>query len=144
MTLPATISSSFVTKVLSRTTPDGDSCIVYTGWRSKDGYGMVDLPGGNTKIAAHRFAYETQVGPIPPGSVVHHVCHNRACINIEHLQVVDAITHAKSHGYEGHAERWGYTPGSPCRNCGSNNFGPGPRGVRRCRSCRNDRERHSK
>ena len=37
---------------------------------------------------AHRFAYETWVGPIPEGMVIDHLCRNRRCVNVSHLEAV--------------------------------------------------------
>jgi DNA-binding XRE family transcriptional regulator len=36
---------------------------------------------------AHRLAYETAKGPIPPGKVVMHLCDNTFCINPKHLNL---------------------------------------------------------
>jgi hypothetical protein len=48
--------------------------------RSKNGYGR--LPGGY----AHRVAYAEKHGPIPPGVVIRHLCHNPPCYEITHLR----------------------------------------------------------
>ena len=58
-----------------------DACWPWTGGLS-NGYGRV----ANTP--AHRFAYEIQVGPIPPGLHIDHLCRNRACQNARHLEPV--------------------------------------------------------
>ena len=39
-------------------------------------------------VRAHRLAYAVWVKPIPKGSVIHHVCNNRSCINPDHLQAI--------------------------------------------------------
>ena len=60
-------------------------CWEWRGYTS-GGYGRIYL-GGKVE-RAHRVAYETWVGPIPPGMVVRHkVCDNPPCINPEHLLV---------------------------------------------------------
>lgn len=60
-------------------------CLVWTGERDKDGYGRIRIDG--RRIAAHRVAYETWVGPIFKGGVILHTCDNPPCINPEHLRV---------------------------------------------------------
>ncbi len=57
-------------------------CIPYEGAISRDGYGKT--PNGSY---AHRAAYESAYWPLEPGQLVRHLCHNRACINVEHLAV---------------------------------------------------------
>ena len=38
---------------------------------------------------AHRVAYEVGRGPIPDGAELDHICHNRKCVNPDHLRPVD-------------------------------------------------------
>lgn len=47
------------------------------------GYGTLSVNGKNRGV--HRIIYEILVGPIPKGLIVRHRCHNRRCVNIEHL-----------------------------------------------------------
>lgn len=43
--------------------------------------------------AAHKFAYETLVGPVPQGLEIDHLCENKLCVNPEHLE---AVTHQEN------------------------------------------------
>lgn len=63
-------------------------CRVWTGTRDSCGYGKIGVKG--KKLMVHRVAYELEVGPIPPGLFIDHICHNRACIRPSHLQ---SVTH---------------------------------------------------
>ena len=60
-------------------------CLVWTGTIMHKGYGTIW--DGNKNIRAHRYAWEEVNGPIPSGKVIDHVCHNRACVNVEHLRL---------------------------------------------------------
>lgn len=64
---------------------DGQGCWFWTGSTS-GGYGLFWSDG--RKVKAHRFAYETAVGPIPPGLDLDHLCRQRDCVNPRHLQPV--------------------------------------------------------
>lgn len=111
-------------------TPSG--CIEWTGTINKEGYAIVKYQGRS--IGAHRAAYFTQVGPIPTGWEVDHVCRNRRCINIEHLEAVTkrenilrsdnfvAINARKTHCHRGHEftqENTAWLPGNrrECKAC---------------------------
>jgi len=61
-------------------------CRVWTARKGETGYGQVRW--GKKLYQAHRLAYEAVAGAIPPGSVIHHKCGNRACVQVAHLQAV--------------------------------------------------------
>jgi hypothetical protein len=65
-----------------------DGCWTWTGSRHPDGYGSL---GG---VLAHRLIYERCVGPIPKGFHIDHLCRNRACVRLDHLEVVTPRTNA--------------------------------------------------
>lgn len=62
-------------------------CHVWTGGRNNKGYGSLRLSEGKTALA-HRFIYEQTVGPIPGDLTIDHLCRNKLCVNVEHLEVV--------------------------------------------------------
>lgn len=70
-----------------RAVPSG--CIEWTGTVDRYGYGQF-RPGGrdSANMGAHRWAYETHVGPIPTGLHIDHLCRNRRCVNPDHLEPV--------------------------------------------------------
>ncbi len=61
-------------------------CWEWQGWRDRDGYGQIRI--NRRGVVAHRFAYETLVGPIPDGLQIDHLCRNTSCVNPAHLEVV--------------------------------------------------------
>lgn len=91
-------------------TGGANGCWLWTGMLSTSGYGQF-----GKRIAAHRFAYEFAVGPIPNGLQLDHLCRVRNCVNPSHLEPVDpwenwrrgespaAVNRRKTHCKRGHA-----------------------------------------
>ena len=67
------------------------SCWEWIGYRAS-GYGKFFV--GNKKLgtarmcSAHRLLYEHEVGPVPRGLELDHLCRNRGCVNPAHLEPV--------------------------------------------------------
>ncbi len=64
--------------------PPGE-CIEASGAKN-NGYCRVWFKGRD--CYAHRVAWEKVHGPIPPGMQIDHLCRNRACVNVNHLEAV--------------------------------------------------------
>lgn len=76
--------------VEKRIRPDARTgCWNWTGATSTDGYGNVKWFG--TSYSTHRLAYQANVGDVPEGLELDHLCRNRRCCNPQHLE---AVTHA--------------------------------------------------
>ena len=82
------------------------------------GYGLHSA--GGKRVLAHRFAYELLVGAIPAGMQLDHRCHNRRCVNPDHLRPVTNGQNVENHqgaradsqsgirgvGWHSHSQRW--------------------------------------
>ena len=66
-------------------------CWIWSGTLNNKGYGRVAIAGKGQY--AHRAMYEQEVGPIPDGYEIDHLCRVRACINPAHLE---AVTHSEN------------------------------------------------
>jgi len=66
-------------------------CTVWTKALSAAGYGQ--KWAGEKVVYVHRLAFEAAYGPIPEGTEIDHLCRNRACYNVAHLE---AVTHAEN------------------------------------------------
>lgn len=88
-------------------------CTIFIGHLDHDGYGgFRDSPISTCR--AHNFAWITEVGPIPNGKLLDHVCRLRCCVNVRHLRPVTnkenilcgesphAINARKTHCNNGH------------------------------------------
>jgi len=65
------------------------------GWpgkyRGKHGYGLFYVSELQQNIYAHRYHWQYVNGPIPENLELDHLCNNKCCVNLDHLEIV---THA--------------------------------------------------
>lgn len=66
-------------------TIDNNGCLEWQKCKDKDGYGITSIQG--KKMPAHRAFWFLSGRQIPEGNYLLHSCHNRCCINPNHLYV---------------------------------------------------------
>jgi hypothetical protein len=73
-------------RFLSKVERDPSGCWNWTGRLDDNGYGRFWL--NRTNVYAHRASYAFSHGAIESGTVVHHRCANRSCVNPDHLTAI--------------------------------------------------------
>lgn len=118
-----------------------DGCHAWAGNLTPEGYGTLVYEG--RPWFAHRVAYELLVGSIPEGMTLDHLCRNRACVNVEHLEPVtmkENILRGTSPSAE-NARKTHCVRGHPFAG---ENLQYDYRGNRQCFECRRIRDRAAK
>jgi len=66
-------------------------------WKGYTNYGYAhgSIFGKNGRI--HRIFFEHYKEKVPPKKLLHHICHNKRCINPEHLEAVSDLEHQARH-----------------------------------------------
>lgn len=108
--------------------PPTTPCVPWTGRIRDDGYGTLGVK------MAHRAVWEDAIGPIPDGLELDHLCRNRACVRLDHLEPVthqENIRRAKAYQVLKETCKHGHT--GEYRNDAS--------GKRYCAGCKRDRTR---
>ena len=115
---------------------DVNECVEWAGRRHGAGYGM------DGQALAHRVAWEREHGEIPEGMVIHHVCENKLCVNVEHLR---CITHAEHNALHVNAAAWHERQRAKTHCPHGHEYTVEntivKRGRRHCRACENQRSR---
>ncbi len=117
--------------------PCEEDCWLWTAHRAR-GYGRFWLDG--RLVPAHRWAYEQEVGPIPKGLQLDHLCRNRACVNLGHLEpVTNRENVLRGNGLTAQQARRTHCPQGHSYDVA--NTYTDPTGGRRCRECERLRDR---
>lgn len=75
-------------------------CWLWTGY-VKDGTGYGEMSVNGSNYGAHRISYTIRYGDIPDGDWVLHKCHNKTCVNPEHLYLGDVKANVQDSIEEG-------------------------------------------
>lgn len=112
------------------------ACILWTKFRSREGYGHQYVDG--KMQMAHRVAYQEAYGRIPDGMTVDHLCFQPSCVNPDHMRLLTLSENSrnqrsasKTHCINGHE----FTPENTYLRPKSYRVG-----VRDCRQCIRDRQ----
>jgi hypothetical protein len=108
----------------------GNGCWLWTASLRKNGYGQFYFRSRMTE--AHRVSYILNVGTIPDGLQLDHLCRVRQCVNPKHLEPVTAMENTRR------AMRLSCVNGHPFTP--ENTYIPAD-GKRYCRECRRRRVR---
>lgn len=116
-------------------------CWEWGGYRNEDGYGQIKVEG--RMQGAHRVVYEHEIGPIPEGLELDHLCKNRACVNPAHLEpVTGRVNILRGEGFGAVNARKTYCiHGHPFDKA---NTHIDSRGRRNCRACHRERMRRKR
>lgn len=68
-------------------------CRIWQRAKDQHGYGKTWVPERKSHSSVHRLIYEEEIGPIPDGYEIDHLCGQRACGQVDHLE---AITKAEN------------------------------------------------
>lgn len=112
------------------------ACWTWKGHLHQSGYGQARLR--KRTYQAHRLAYELRFGLVPEGKELDHLCRNRACVNLTHLEAVDHQTNVQRAFADKMTCRNGheYTTDNTIRYTSDN--------ARRCRTCRLEQNKVNK
>jgi hypothetical protein len=79
-------------RLFSRLIAEPSGCLVWTGHKDEYGYGRIQAGTGRPQYV-HRVVYLLEVGQIPDGLELDHLCMNPSCASPAHLE---AVTHAEN------------------------------------------------
>lgn len=96
MDMPFQRKGDYVNKFWERI-EKSEGCWNWTKGRTEAGYGFMSVNGKCEY--AHRISYTIHFGEIPNGMSVDHKCHNRGCVNPDHLRLAtDALNQQNRRG----------------------------------------------
>ena len=120
--------------------PDLGPCWLWTA-SQKMGYGQLSVGGRDGMDFAHRIGCRLQVGPIPQGLEIDHLCRTRTCVRASHLEPVTKRVNILR-GFSVAAQHARQTHCSEGHPFSGDNLYVRPNGKRECRTCQTRRRRN--
>lgn len=126
-----------IARVYERLNVVGDegSCWLWPGAKAH-GYGQVY--GGGRMLRVHIVVYEAEVGPVPDGLELDHLCRVRACARPSHLEAVTHVENMRRSASRGGVLAAPVIPLTECKRghpFDEVNTYKRPDGSRQCRTC---------
>src|SRR5262249_27849816 len=78
--------------IVSKGVRQDNGCLLYTNSQQKNGYALVSY--ADKMMPVHRVVFLLSGKIIPRGFDIHHLCHNKLCIEITHLVAISRRQHA--------------------------------------------------
>lgn len=139
MTEPMTFEvNKAIYRFMCRTKVAESGCVEWVSPINQNGYGHFKFRSKNYK--SHKWIYEQTVGPIPHGLELDHLCRNKVCVNIKHLE---PVTH-RENVLRGTAPAAKQARQTHCLNgheFNEENTNFRTKNKRRCRVCDRDKKR---
>lgn len=90
--------ADIVSRILRRCKRTQTGCVEYTGYGIPSGYGTISWESKTWVV--HRAMWTAVVGPIPDDDdwTIDHLCFNRRCVNVGHLEVVTRAENSERGG----------------------------------------------
>lgn len=110
------------------------SCWLWTSPLTKKGYGQFTV--GSKNFSAHKWSYETFIGPVPGDLTLDHLCRVKHCVNPAHMEPVTREENSR----RGHLFReWPVLIACPKGHPYDEvNLYIDPKGYPKCRTCRRE------
>lgn len=83
-----------IERVFLRCSVAESGCVEWTGAHTGCGYGTI-LGTGRKFVLVHRAVWEEYIGPIADGLELDHLCRNRLCCRLDHLEPVTKLVNVR-------------------------------------------------
>lgn len=95
---PASYVQSVRNRIRRSSVAAENGCIEWTGASDRYGYGAMKVTnqdGDRKNTGTHRAAWIAFVGPIEGDLTIEHLCRNRKCVNVNHMELVTNAENAR-------------------------------------------------